>query len=79
MKELVKKKRMKTHMKKETREKQWKKLRTQITKTDYIFRNTHIQKKDNITRVHWGVWGNAYISAQLTLRVTCEFYDIFLR
>ena len=24
------------------------------------------------TKVHSGVWGNAYISARLTLRVTCE-------
>jgi hypothetical protein len=33
--------------------------------------------KEESTNVHSGVWGNAYISALVTLRVTCECSDIF--
>jgi hypothetical protein len=42
-----------------------------------IQKKSHMITRDKITNVRGGVWGNAYISAQVILRMTCECFDIF--
>ena len=45
----------------------YKKKKSKYTKLVLIFRNTNMANNMKKTKVLSGVWGNAYISAQITL------------